>query len=109
MTVLTPELPSLSASNRAVNHALLGAMAALHRLNELGLTVRYVEVTPTHQARLVLLEAPAEGVLEHAMKTRIALGDGVLETRVCALLGCQVEWAARRRPAADAVTAEVAA
>lgn len=109
MTVLTPELPTLSVSNRAVNQALLGAMAALHRLNELGLTVRYVEVTATHHARLVLLEAPANGALEHALKTRIALGDGVLETRVATLLGCQVEWAARRRPATDAVTAEVAA
>lgn len=109
MTTLTAETPTLSTANQRTNTALLNAMAALHRLNELGLTVRYVEVSPSHQTRLVLLEAPQAEVLEHAMKTRIALGDGVLETRVAMMLGCQVEWTARRRPANDTAKAEVAA
>lgn len=110
MTTLTAETPTLSPSNRLTNHALLNAMAALHRLNELGLRVRSLEASPTHGAVLSLDEAPPAGLLESALKRRLAMGYFILETRVAHVLGCQVEWTTRGAPLAiEARTGGVAA
>lgn len=113
MTTLTAETPTLMSTNRLTNHALLNAMAALHRLNELGLRVRHIEASPAYGATLVLDQPPAPDVLEKmesALKSRTVMGLSVIETRVAHVLGCQVEWTIRRSTRADVPEgAEVAA
>lgn len=101
MTVLTAETPTLSPANKFTNTALLNAMAALHRLNELGLSVRSVSASPTHGALIVIDPRDNMSQLDHlesALKARMVLGQSLLVTRVAHVLGCQVEWSLRGVP-----------
>lgn len=113
MTTLTAEPPTLSPSNALTNTALLNAMAALHRLNELGLKVRYVNANPITGATAVLDHPPSPEIrqqLQSALKSRISTGFVAQETHVALVLGCQVEWRIKRVPGAIVgETVEVAA
>lgn len=104
MTVLTAEIPTLSPSNRLTNAALLNAMAALHRLNELGLCVCRLEASPVYGARLVLDEASNPetlATLDSGLLCRTVNHLSVIEVRAAHVLGCQVEWTVRRSTASD--------
>lgn len=113
MTTLTAEAPTLSPSNALTNTALLNAMAALHRLNELGLRVRYATANPITGAAILLDHPPSaelRATLQSGLKSRISSGQVTHETHVAHLLGCQVEWRIKRVPGAIAgQTVEVAA
>lgn len=112
MTTLTAEAPTLSPSNALTNTALLNAMAALHRLNELGLRIARLEASPVFGAKLVLDEdsnAETLSKLESGLLCRTVNHLYVIEIRAAHVLGCQVEWTVRRRQTTDAISAEVAA
>ena len=104
MTTLTVYPPTLSASNHLTHTALLNALAALHRLNQLGLRVCRLEASPVFGARLLLDEVSspeALATLESGLLSRTMIGLSVVETRAAHVLGCQVEWIVRRSTRAD--------
>lgn len=105
MTTLTVETPTLLPANRRTNAALLNSMAALSRLNELGLRVRYATANPITGAVILLDEPPSPEVratLQSGLKSRISIDRVTHETHVAHVLGCQVEWRIKRVPGAIA-------
>lgn len=86
---------SLSPGNAAINSGLTAAMAVLHRLDDMGLTARTVDVRGGKPV-IQIEPPPVNSCVRGAMRRRERRGNALHVVIAAPFHGAQLEWDAVR-------------